>query len=115
MGPVLDILQLAVGGTIGAADLALGIATWRRSRSEPPTVELTRGEFAITLRGGTDDDMRRLVMFLATGEGRDENGGGDRAHDIADPGRDEGHSGHDGHDGHDGEGSGDDDNDVRER
>jgi membrane-associated two-gene conflict system component 1 (EACC1) len=106
MGSLLDVLQLVVGGTIGAADLALGIATWRRSRGEPPTVELNQGGFAITLRGGTDDDLRRLAMFLAAGENRDrENRDGDRAHDVADPGADEEHDSHAGDGGEGGDGN----------
>ncbi|NUU25455.1 MAG: hypothetical protein HOV68_28705, partial [Streptomycetaceae bacterium] len=82
MGPVLDILQLVLGSSIGAADLALGIAAWRRSRAEPPTLEIGHGGVTITLRGAGDDDLRRLVAFLEAGgdgDGGDEDGGGDDA------------------------------------
>ncbi|WTW99209.1 hypothetical protein OG216_40305 [Streptomycetaceae bacterium NBC_01309] len=68
MGPALDVLQLVLAGTIGAADLALGIAAWRRARGEPPTVELNQGGLTITLRGATDDDVRRLATFLRAGD-----------------------------------------------
>lgn len=64
MGGVLDVLLLALGGTIGAGELALGIAAWRRSRTEPPTVELNRDGMRIVLRGHDDDELRRLIAFL---------------------------------------------------
>ncbi|WP_436771053.1 effector-associated constant component EACC1 [Yinghuangia sp. YIM S09857] len=64
MGPILDVLQLVIGGAIGAADLALAIAAWRRGRGEPPTLELNQGGATITLRGASDDDVRRLAAFL---------------------------------------------------
>lgn len=63
MGPVLDILQLVIDGGLGASSLAVAIATWRRSRPEPPVLELRRGDVVVTVRG-TDEDVRRIVALL---------------------------------------------------
>ncbi|MFF7251465.1 hypothetical protein ACFZBU_47325 [Embleya sp. NPDC008237] len=64
MGPGLDLIQLGIDGGLGIANLALAVATWRRSRVEPPSVELRRGEVSVVLRGADDDDVRRIIAVL---------------------------------------------------
>ncbi|HEY0640253.1 MAG TPA: hypothetical protein VGD67_21700 [Pseudonocardiaceae bacterium] len=61
----LDVIDVVLSNTTGIAALAVGYATWRRSSSGRPRTTFTSGRTSVTVEGGSDDDIRRIIDTLS--------------------------------------------------
>ncbi|MGW6286208.1 effector-associated constant component EACC1 [Streptomyces sp. NPDC055107] len=73
MGATLDVLQLVTENGWSAASFALALVAWRRTRPQPPRVEIRRGDTVVVLTDGSDEEIERVVRALDAD--RDEDGG----------------------------------------
>ncbi|MEU5726358.1 hypothetical protein [Micromonospora sp. NPDC047738] len=71
----LEIIDVVLGQATAISSLALAVEAWRRSRSRPGTVTITRADGAtLTLPSGDAGNADVIRQFLAG-----ENGGSDQA------------------------------------
>ncbi|MEV0643138.1 hypothetical protein AB0I77_51260 [Streptomyces sp. NPDC050619] len=72
-----DVIELVVGQSIAALNLALAYAAWRAARPTAPCVTITVDGRSVTLQGACDDEtIRRITDLLsrpADGPRRPEN------------------------------------------
>ena len=68
MGGAWEAIDVVLTHATALAGLALAVATWRRTRAEPPTVRIEANGVTVTLTAGQDHDaesVRRLLGALA--------------------------------------------------
>ncbi|MFF8941757.1 hypothetical protein ACF1A5_05635 [Streptomyces sp. NPDC014864] len=63
MGAV-EIIDMVFNHGFNLANLALGYATWRATRPAAPPVTITVDDVSVTLRNGSEDEVRRIVNLL---------------------------------------------------
>ncbi|MFC8623981.1 effector-associated constant component EACC1 [Streptomyces anulatus] len=73
MGTTLDVLQLVTENGWSAASFVLALVAWRRTRPQPPRLEIRRGDTVVVLTDGSDEEIERVIRAL--GADRDEDGG----------------------------------------
>jgi hypothetical protein len=78
MGAV-EIIDMALGHGFEALNLALAYATWRLARPSGPAVTLTTRRGSVTVRGGSEEEIRRIVTALDGVEERSSNRNEDRS------------------------------------
>lgn len=61
MGAAFDVIQLTVDSGFQVANLALGIAAWRRSRPAPPVVAIERSGTRIEVTSADPELIARIV------------------------------------------------------
>ncbi|GAA2612778.1 effector-associated constant component EACC1 [Streptomyces axinellae] len=71
MGTV-EIIDLALGHGFAALNLALAYASWRNARPSAPTVTLTTSRGSVTVRDGSEEEIRRIVAALDGVGGADD-------------------------------------------
>ncbi|NIY67689.1 effector-associated constant component EACC1 [Streptomyces malaysiensis] len=64
MGVVTDVLQLITDNAWSAASFALALSTWRQTRPHARRITVRRGDLTVSLDGGGDDELRRLLDVL---------------------------------------------------
>ncbi|MFD8336925.1 hypothetical protein ACFV42_30275 [Streptomyces solisilvae] len=64
MGVVTDVLQLITDNAWSAASFALALSTWRQTRPHARRITVRRGDLAVSLDGGGDEELRRLLDVL---------------------------------------------------
>ncbi|MFF7656410.1 hypothetical protein ACFZCY_42435 [Streptomyces sp. NPDC007983] len=64
MGVLTDVLQLVTDNAWSAASFALALSTWRQTRPQARRITVRRGDLAVSLDGGGDEDLRRLIEAL---------------------------------------------------
>ncbi|OIJ66728.1 hypothetical protein WN71_016930 [Streptomyces mangrovisoli] len=74
MGTLLDLISLAVGGGLSAAQLALAIDQWRTQRRGSPRVTLRRGDTEIEVDGRDERILRTVAELLESEEPADDGG-----------------------------------------
>ncbi|MFF4606450.1 hypothetical protein ACFY12_27430 [Streptomyces sp. NPDC001339] len=63
MGAV-EIIDLVLGHGFAALNLALAYASWRGARPSAPAVTLTTSRGSVTVHGGSDEEIGRIVAAL---------------------------------------------------
>ncbi|MEU9963253.1 hypothetical protein HUF15_31295 [Streptomyces samsunensis] len=64
MGVVTDVLQLITDNAWSAASFALALSTWRQTRPHARRITVRRGDLTVSLDGGDDEELRRLLDVL---------------------------------------------------
>ncbi|AQA13604.1 effector-associated constant component EACC1 [Streptomyces malaysiensis] len=64
MGVVTDVLQLITDNAWSAASFALALSTWRQTRPDARRITVRRGDLTVSLDGGGDEELRRLLDVL---------------------------------------------------
>ncbi|MFD0652068.1 hypothetical protein ACFQ2Y_29555 [Streptomyces malaysiensis subsp. malaysiensis] len=64
MGVVTDVLQLITDNAWSAASFALALSTWRQTRPHARRITVRRGDLTVSLDGGGDEELRRLLDVL---------------------------------------------------
>nr|WP_100806405.1 hypothetical protein [Streptomyces sp. SID8382] len=64
MGVVTDVLQLITDNAWSAASFALALSTWRQTRPHARRITVCRGDLTVSLDGGGDEELRRLLDVL---------------------------------------------------
>ncbi|WAP57888.1 effector-associated constant component EACC1 [Streptomyces sp. S465] len=64
MGVLTDVLQLVTDNAWSAASFALALSTWRQTRPHARRITVRRGDLTVSLDGGGDEDVRRLIDAL---------------------------------------------------
>ncbi|MFJ6433298.1 hypothetical protein [Streptomyces sp. NPDC091416] len=81
MGPDLETINVILSNSLSGLSLILGaVVSWRATRSRGPEIRVTSNSSEITLTGGDDETISRLVLLLADvteSEDSDEHGAGD--------------------------------------
>jgi len=64
MGLLTDVLQLVTDNAWSAASFALALSTWRQTRPHARRITVRRGDLTVSLDGGGDEELRRLIDAL---------------------------------------------------
>jgi hypothetical protein len=67
MGSVADVVQLVTENGWSAASFVLALSTWRQTRPVRPKITVQRGGTTVTVEGGTDEELLRIVALLEGG------------------------------------------------
>ncbi|MEU0948291.1 hypothetical protein ABZ379_37210 [Streptomyces canus] len=77
MGGVLDVLELVTGNGWSAASFVLSLAAWRQTRPRAPQVTIRRGSTEVSIQGGTEAELRRVLAVLEGTSGEEQPGQSD--------------------------------------
>jgi hypothetical protein len=64
MGVLTDVLQLITDNAWSAASFALALSTWRQTRPHARRITVRRGDLTVSLDGGGEEELRRLIDAL---------------------------------------------------
>ncbi|WP_371578540.1 hypothetical protein [Streptomyces sp. NBC_01314] len=60
----VEVIDLVLGQTFAALNLALAYATWRAARPAAPAVTVSSAGVSVTVRDGSEESIRRIVEML---------------------------------------------------
>ncbi|MFK8846240.1 hypothetical protein [Streptomyces sp. Ac-502] len=74
MGAAADVLQLITDNGWNAANFALALAAWKRTRPRASRVTVRRNDLADALTDCSEEQIERIIRLLQEGQGDSQRG-----------------------------------------